>query len=119
MPLESLQAGVPWDWTSFGDYLEELEGTLAINAVFMVGHSALRRVVMGERAVGHEATPEELERMKQLLGESLTQGGMGFSSTVSPTHNDAAGEPVPSRHASREELIALARVCRDYEGTSL
>ncbi len=119
MPLESLQAGVPWDWTSFGDYLEELEGTLAINAGFMVGHSALRRVVMGERAVGHEATPEELERMKQLLGESLTQGGMGFSSTVSPTHNDAAGEPVPSRHASREELIALARVCRDYEGTSL
>lgn len=119
MPLESLQAGVPWDWTSFGDYLEKLEGTLAINAGFMVGHSALRRVVMGERAVGHEATPEELERMQQLLSESLTQGGLGFSSTISPTHNDAAGEPVPSRHASREELIALARVCRDHEGTAL
>jgi N-acyl-D-aspartate/D-glutamate deacylase len=119
MPLESLQAGVPWDWTSFGEYLGKLDATLAINAGFMVGHSALRRVVMDERAVGHQATSEELERMKQLLGESLVQGGMGFSSTISPTHNDADGEPVPSRHASREELIALAGVCRDHEGTSL
>jgi N-acyl-D-aspartate/D-glutamate deacylase len=57
--------------------------------------------------------------MKALLAQSLAQGAMGFSSTVSPTHNDADGNPVPSRHASREELIALARVCRDYEGTSL
>ncbi len=53
MPLESLQEGVPWDWSSFGEYLGKLEGKLSINAGFMVGHSALRRVVMGERAVGH------------------------------------------------------------------
>ena len=48
MPLESLEQGVPWDWTTFGEYLDKLEGTLAINAGFMVGHSAIRRVVMGE-----------------------------------------------------------------------
>ena len=119
MPLTSLQQGVPWDWTSFGSYLDKLEGTLSINAGFMVGHSALRRVVMGERAVGHKAEPQELEQLKQLLDESLTHGGMGFSSTLSATHNDAAGDPVPSRHASREELVALAGVCRDHEGTSL
>ena len=77
MPLESLQVGVPWDWTSFGEYLGKLEGTLSINAGFMVGHSALRRVVMGERAVGHEAEPKELEAMKQLLDESLADGGIG------------------------------------------
>ena len=119
MPLESLQAGVPWDWRSFGDYLGRLEGRLAVNAGFMVGHSALRRVVMGERAVGAAATPAELEAMVQLLARSLREGGMGFSSTISPTHNDADGNPVPSRHASREELIALARVCRDFPGTTL
>jgi N-acyl-D-aspartate/D-glutamate deacylase len=119
MPLESLERGVPWDWRSFGDYLGRLEGRLAINAGFMVGHSALRRVVMGERAVGSQATPAELEAMKQLLATSLREGGMGFSSTISPTHNDAEGNPVPSRHASREELLALARVCRDFPGTTL
>jgi N-acyl-D-aspartate/D-glutamate deacylase len=119
MPLESLQVGVPWDWRSFGEYLDKLERRIAVNAGFMVGHSALRRVVMGERAVGHEATPAELDAMRELLAASLREGGLGFSSTISPTHNDAEGQPVPSRHASREELIALARVVRDHPGTTL
>jgi N-acyl-D-aspartate/D-glutamate deacylase len=119
MPENSLEAGVPWDWQSFGDYLSKLDGRLGVNAGFMAGHSAIRRVVMGERAIGHAASAEELERMKRLLAQSLSEGALGFSSTVSPTHNDANGNPVPSRHASREELVALARVCRDYEGTSL
>ncbi len=119
MPLESLRAGVPWSWQSFGEYLDLLEGRLAVNAGFMVGHSALRRVVMGERAVGEKASEEELEKMVALLKVSLEEGGLGFSSTASPTHNDADGQPVPSRHASREELIALARAIRDYPGTAL
>ena len=56
MPLESLEAGVPWDWTSFGEYLARLDGRLAVNAGFLVGHSALRRVVMGEAAIGETAS---------------------------------------------------------------
>ena len=119
MPLESLEAGVPWDWQSFGEYLDRLEGRLAVNAGFMVGHSALRRVVMGERAVGEEATEEELAEMVELLRRSLEEGGLGFSSTISVTHNDWDGNPVPSRHAGREEMIALARQVRDFEGTTL
>jgi len=119
MPLESLEQGVPWDWRSFGEYLERLEGGLAVNAGFMVGHSALRRVVMGERAVGHEASEAELAEMVALLRTSLEEGGLGFSSTVSPTHNDGDGNPVPSRHASREELVALAAAVRDFPGTTL
>jgi N-acyl-D-aspartate/D-glutamate deacylase len=119
MPLESLREGVPWNWRSFGDYLGLLEGRLAINAGFMVGHSAIRRTVMGPRAVGEKASPDELEAMKELLAKSLREGGMGFSTAVSPAHNDGDGRPVPSRHASREELVALAGVCRDHPGTSL
>ncbi len=119
MPVESLQTGVPWDWTSFGDYLDRLDGTLAINAGFMVGHSALRRTVMGERAVGHKATTEDLAAMKELLRRSLTEGGLGFSSTLSATHNDANGQPVPSRHASDAELMGLAAVLRDFPGTNI
>jgi len=119
MPLESLQQGVPWNWQSFGDYLEALDGKLAINAGFMVGHSALRRCVMGARAVGSQASAEDISAMQQLLRESIASGGMGFSSTVSPTHNDGEGQPVPSRHASDEELFALASVASEFPGTTL
>ncbi|MEM9622333.1 MAG: amidohydrolase family protein [Pseudomonadota bacterium] len=119
MPVSSLTEGVPWDWQSFAEYLAKLDGKLGVNAGFMAGHSAIRRVVMGERAVGEEATEQELAAMTELLGQCLAQGAMGFSSTISPTHNDAEGQPVPSRHASREELVALAGVCREHPGTSL
>ena len=63
MPLESLREGVPWNWRSFGEYLDALDGKLAINAGFMVGHSALRRYVMGARAVG--------EKLSQALGQPI------------------------------------------------
>src|SRR3546814_1248694 len=74
---------------------------------------------MGERAVGEKATPEELSAMKALLAQCLADGALGFSSTNAVPHTDAAGRPVPSRHASREEIVELAGVCRDFEGTSL
>lgn len=119
MPLESLKAGVPWNWTSFSDYLDKLEGKVAVNAGFLVGHSALRRVVMGDDAVGHESTDEQLAEMVKLLHESLDGGGLGFSSSAAPTHNDGDGKPVPSRAASRKELVALAAVVRDHAGTTL
>src|SRR5262249_42868379 len=115
MPLESLRTGVPWDWTSFADYLGRHENRLAINAGFMVGHSAWRRAGMSGRAGGSQATAAEIEAMQKLLRESLAAGGMGFSSTVSTTHNDGERQPVPSRHATREEILALAGVVKDYE----
>jgi N-acyl-D-aspartate/D-glutamate deacylase len=119
MPLAALEAGLPWDWTGFGDYLSRFEGKLGVNAAFLVGHCALRRAVMGERAVGNEATPEELAEMVALLHASIEAGGLGFSTSLSFTHTDGAGEPVPSRWASRDEVLALCRVLRDHEGTSL
>jgi N-acyl-D-aspartate/D-glutamate deacylase len=119
MPLESLAEGVPWDWRSFGEYLDRLDGTLAVNAGFLVGHSALRRVVMGEAAVGEEAKPDQVERMGALLSESLAAGGLGFSSSQAPTHNDGDGQPVPSRFATPDELVALAGVVGDHPGTTL
>lgn len=119
MPLESLEVGVPWNWQSFGEYLSQLDGKLSVNAGFLVGHSTLRRVVMGEDAVGKQATPEQIGAMVELLHESIEQGGLGFSSSRAPTHNDGEGRPVPSRHAAREEFLALAQTLRDHEGTVL
>jgi N-acyl-D-aspartate/D-glutamate deacylase len=119
MPLETLDKAVPWNWSSFGEYLDRIEGRIGLNAGFFAGHSAIRRIVMGSRAVGEKASPADLEAMKALLGKSLSEGAMGFSTTVSATHNDGDGNPVPSRWASHEEIIELGRVVRDYPGTGL
>src|SRR5262245_2019811 len=79
MPLETLAAAVPWNWQSFGEYLGLLDGKIGINAGFFAGHSPIRRIVMGERAVGEKATSEDIEKMKALLDQSLAEGAMGFS----------------------------------------
>jgi N-acyl-D-aspartate/D-glutamate deacylase len=119
MPLESLQVGLPWDWTTTASYLDRLDGTLMPNAGFLVGHSALRRVIMGAAATEREATADEVAAMQQLLRDGLAAGGLGFSSTWSPSHNDHHGHAVPSRCASRDELIALCSVVNEYPGTTL
>lgn len=119
MPLESLQIGLPWDWTTTGSFLDRLDGTLMPNAGFLVGHSALRRVVMGAAATEREATADEVAQMQQLLRDGLAAGGLGFSSTWSPSHNDHLGHAVPSRCASRDELIALCSVVSEFPGTTL
>jgi N-acyl-D-aspartate/D-glutamate deacylase len=119
MPLEALDQGVPWNWQSFGDFLGRIDGKVGLNAGFFAGHSAIRRVVMGERAVGEKATPAELEAMKALLGQSLAQGALGFSTSINASHNDGDGNPVPSRWADHSEIVALAGVVRDHEGTGL
>jgi N-acyl-D-aspartate/D-glutamate deacylase len=119
MPVESLREGVPWNWKTTAEYLEQVKGRLAINAGFMVGHSALRRAVMGAESVARHASSDEVRAMQRLLRDGLEAGGIGFSSSWGPAHHDAEGNKVPSRHASRQELLDLCRVAGEYEGTSL
>ncbi|MGZ4726947.1 MAG: N-acyl-D-amino-acid deacylase family protein [Acidimicrobiales bacterium] len=119
MAKPALQQGVPWTWSSFGDYLGALEGHLGVNAAFLVGHCALRREVMGADAVGNEATPEQIAQMRALLGEALEVGGLGFSTTQSFTHSDGEGEPVPSRWATPDELLILCDEVSAHPGTTL
>lgn len=119
MPLETLKTVTDWGWSSFGEYLDRVEGRIGINAGFFVGHSAIRRAVMGERAVGETATAEDIADMADLLDRSLADGALGFSTTMSPTHSDYEGQPVPSRWAEREEFIELAKVVARHEGTGL
>ena len=119
MPLDALRAGLDWQWASFGDWLKRFDGRIAVNAGFLVGHSALRLAAMGDEAVGGQATPAHIDRMVALLHEALADGALGFSTSQSQTHNDGSGQPVPSRSASRDELLALAGGVRDYPGTTL
>src|SRR5438046_2607094 len=103
-----LRSGLPWDWETFPSLLEVLDRRLGINAAIYIGHSALRRYVMGDAASERDATPEERARMADHVREAMRAGAAGFSSSQAPTHVDQANRPVPSRCASLEEVAELA-----------
>lgn len=119
MPLPALETGVDWSWRSFGDYLGALDGRVGLNVGFLVGHCAIRRGVMGADAVGKEASPEQLDAMVRALHDAIDAGGLGFSTTLSFTHSDGDGQPVASRWASKEEVLALCAAVSEHEGTTL
>jgi N-acyl-D-aspartate/D-glutamate deacylase len=119
MPKAALENGVPWNWSSFGEYLDRLDGRLGVNAGFLVGHNALRRQVMGNESVGNEASQAQIDAMKQLLHEGIAAGGLGFSTTQAYTHSDGGGQPVPSRWANADEVLQLAEAVKDHAGTTL
>ncbi|WP_327717692.1 N-acyl-D-amino-acid deacylase family protein [Streptomyces sp. NBC_00490] len=119
MSLVALEEGAPWSWSSFGEYLDALEGRIAVNAGFMVGHCALRRYVMGAEAVGGQPTEEQLDEMLRLFHAAMDAGAWGLSTTQSSTHSDGDGRPVASRHAEPAELVALAKAVGEHEGTQI
>ncbi|MER0446374.1 D-aminoacylase [Streptomyces sp. Edi4] len=119
MSLKALEEGVSWGWSSFGQYLDALDGRIAVNAGFMVGHCALRRHAMGPDAVGGQPSPAQLGTMLALLHDAMDAGAWGLSTTQSSTHSDGDGQPVASRHALPGELIALSEAVGQHEGTQL
>ncbi|MFE7114619.1 amidohydrolase family protein [Streptomyces sp. NPDC057654] len=119
MSLAALEEGAPWTWSGFGEYLDALDGRIAVNAGFMVGHCALRRYVMGPDAIGGQPDEKQLARMLELFHEAMDAGAWGLSTTQSSTHSDGDGKPVASRHARPDELLALSRAVGEHEGTQL
>jgi N-acyl-D-aspartate/D-glutamate deacylase len=119
MPIDALQKGPSWEWHSFGEFLDRLDGQVAVNAGFLVGHCALRRYVLGAEAVERASTDAEVDAIVALLQESLDAGGLGLSLSRSYTHTDGDGRPVPSRLASEDEVLTLCDVVGSYDGTSL
>jgi N-acyl-D-aspartate/D-glutamate deacylase len=117
MPLEALAGD--WDWTTFGQFLDRLDGNVSVNAGFLVGHSTLRRFVMGDAATSEPATPDQLAAMVEVVKASVQEGALGFSSSLGEGHTDGDGAPVPSRAAAFDEFVALAGAVRDLEGTTL
>ncbi len=119
MPLAALEHGTDWSWETFADYLSRLDGNVSVNAGFLVGHCAIRRYVMGGEAVGQSADPAQVQAMQAELATAITAGALGFSFTNSTSHSDGEGEPVASRWATPDELIALCEETGRHEGTTL
>lgn len=108
-----MKAGIDWTWTTYREYLDRLEALpKGINYGGYVGHSPLRRYVMGERANG-PATPEDVELMRAELEDALRAGALGFSTSRSLAHLTPERTPVLSRLADWDEVRALVGLMGD------
>ncbi|HWA61751.1 MAG TPA: D-aminoacylase [Caulobacteraceae bacterium] len=117
IPREAILTGLPWTWESYEDYLDTLERIRpGINVAGLVGHSALRYYVMGERSFDAEATPAEIEQMCALLDRAMRRGALGFSSNRFEPHKAPDGRSIPGTFAPLGELIALAKAVAAHDG---
>ncbi|MFI9807163.1 amidohydrolase family protein [Streptomyces sp. NPDC052301] len=96
---------VDLDWRSVGEYLDRLDRGVAVNAAYLVPQGTVRALVVGWE--DREATPRELDRMRQLVAEGLEQGAVGLSSGLTYT---------PGMYAADSELTELCRVVASYGG---
>ena len=103
-----------WKWNTFGDYLNYIEGKIAVNVAPLMPHSPVRLTVMGEAAYAREANAEELDAMKKMVREGMELGAIGFS--TSPRGGPAIHAGTPSTFATHDEIVELANVAADYNG---
>ena len=109
IPEVVLTEGLPWNWESFDEYMDSLDGReYDLDVVTQVPHAAVRTYVMGERAVRHEqATPEERVEMGRIASAGIKAGALGFSTSRTINHRTLAGEHTPTLRAAEEELAVI------------
>jgi N-acyl-D-amino-acid deacylase len=111
MPRNSLKAGIPWEWTNHGQYLDALSRKpLGLNVATLIGHCAVRQHAMGEASVEREANDTEIAEMEELVRQGMAAGAFGFSTNFNESHFREDGKPVASRFASLGEIARLCRV---------
>ena len=100
---------VDLDWCTFEEFNQKCE-TLPIdcNLVPLLGHSAVRNVVMGMDC-RRAATEEEIRQMEVLTRECMEQGSFGFSTGKDPMYE-------PSVYGTDEEIIRLLKIVKEYDG---
>jgi N-acyl-D-aspartate/D-glutamate deacylase len=113
-------SAITWDeCVTFADFLGSRAGRLGVNFACYVGHSNLRRWVMGPAASDRAATDDEIAAMRAMVVDAMAAGAAGVSSSAAPTHLDLDDRPVPSRVASRDEFAALAAAAGAAGGGSI
>ena len=118
IPFPILATGLPWDWTTFQDYMDRLSAReFDIDLGAQLPHAALRVFVMGERGAQREpATEDDIAMMRQLTKAAIEAGALGFSTSRTLLHRTSEGEPTPTLTASHEELIGIALGLKDARG---
>lgn len=110
IPREAILEGLPWDWHSFGEYLDSVERMKpALNIAGLVGHAAIRYYVMGDRSMDENPNADEIAQIAEIAGQSVKDGAVGFSTNRLPAHRVPDGRAIPGTFALAEELETVAR----------
>jgi N-acyl-D-aspartate/D-glutamate deacylase len=107
---DAIMDGLPWDWTSYGEYLDSVQALQpALNVVGLAGHSAIRYEAMGDRSMdeGAQATDAELEHIAQMVKQSVEEGAVGFSTSRFLLHTVPDGRCTPGTWADLRETKAI------------
>jgi N-acyl-D-aspartate/D-glutamate deacylase len=114
MDPASLNAGIPWEFETFPEYLASVERRGSVlNYAAYIGHTPLRIWVMGDESSSRQATDDEVATMATLVREAMDAGAAGFATSLAITHLGADGRPIPSRWAGLPEIEALCRAVAD------
>jgi N-acyl-D-aspartate/D-glutamate deacylase len=111
VPAQSIMAGMPWQWETYGEYLKALDARpKGVNVGGMVGHCAVRYWAMGAKSLDNQpATADEIARMHDIVEEAIAGGALGFSTSRTILHRTPEGQPVPGTFAEFDEIMGIAR----------
>ena len=111
IPGSALAEGIDWTWETFPQYLDSLDAQARVlDVAAQVPHGSVRAYVMGERGARNEqATAEDIAEMSRIVGEGISAGALGFSTSRTMLHRSKDGEPVPGTFANADEMIGIGR----------
>jgi N-acyl-D-amino-acid deacylase len=112
IPKKALQLFAPFPWETFPEFLDSMEGRVGVNVVAQIGHSAVRRFVMGQAALERAATPDEVAEMAAIVEAAIEAGAVGLSTSQAPHQRGEDGEHIPSFFADEPETRTLAEAVR-------
>jgi N-acyl-D-aspartate/D-glutamate deacylase len=117
IPRQAIMSGLPWSWENYGDYLNAVE-TLrpGINIAGLVGHSAVRYYVMGERSFAEQASDAEKAQMADIVAKALDAGAIGFSTNRFAPHKAPDGRSIPGTFADASELVEIGKAVAARNG---
>ena len=83
IPRDAILNGLPWDWTSYGGYLDWVDRIpKGLNVGGMVGHCAVRLASMGDRSLAETpATADDIDAMCAHVDEAMASGALGFQTS--------------------------------------
>lgn len=117
IPRQAIMTGLPWTWENYGDYLDTLD-TLrpGINVAGLVGHSAVRYYVMGDRSFAELASDGEKQQMADIVGKAIDAGAIGFSTNRFAPHKAPDGRSIPGTFADASELVEIGKAVAARNG---